>query len=603
VVTDEVKRELSDAFVHSARGPIKVKGREEALPLHVIHAVAEGRAHYGQLRRHTRFTAGRKDEQARVSRAVEAALAGRGRLLGLRGETGTGKSHLLSDLVDQWVTRGGVAVVTRCRYATRAVPLAPVRELFSAVIGSGDGEDEHQRSSRLRRYLSGLDLGMDVRELVSILQPTRRPDGFDEAMIDLADLHARDRLVAALVRVLDRRVTATDSRLLYVVEDLHHADSITLQLAQGLSLLPRDRAFLVVGTWRPGPGTERMDEACDEVISLGPLDVEATAELVRHEMRAQGVDPSLAAFFWRRTAGNPEHLVQTVRFLADRLLLAVRGETVVAPSAWRDRLEDLVPPRWEHVALARLDGLNELERRVLRTASAIGPHFGADLVLEAAAATLDPEQVSDALGALESHRILAPDLACARGWRFRDEATRAIAYQIIPPDERVQVHRRIADSLERGARNRTEVAAAIAHHRERAGQIREALAGYGGVAKSAFRAGLELEAQHFAEKWAQLHDQLPPGDPIRELNAPWLGVIRAYLTGVGGKPRQALETGLFARSLAQADAEGLWVPQLLGRLLEPLVARAAGRPLHEGWRAPEALRRYPLVQEARPDLP
>ena len=542
LVTEEAMERARGAFTWSARGPIRVKGRQEPLCLFAIHGPSAGRAHYARRRTTQRFTAGRDAEMEALYRAADEAMAGRGRLVGIRGDPGTGKSHLLSNLVDRWVNAGGTAMVGRCRYATRATPLGPVRELFAAITGITDGDDEQARFDRVAKYVGGKALGMEVPELVSILQPARRPDGFDETLVDLADLHARDRLVAALIRLIDHRVSVERARLLYVVEDLHFADSLTLELAARLGSLSRDRGFMIVGTWRPDPVLRSLEAATDVLVPTENLDLASSTELIRHEMRAGGVEPVLAEFLWKRTQGNCEHLVQTVRFLADRLLLTLRGDTVVASPAWRDRLDELVPPSWEHVALARLDGLNEIERRVLRTASAIGGSFGQDLLEETASDSLDREMISDAIGALEAHRIFSPDSGAPRTWRFRDDATRAMAYAVIPEEERQAVHRRIADVLERTPETHLEqVAPAVAHHRERAGQVREALRWYGLVAHFAFRSGLESEARLFARKWNELHTRLPAGERIPDSHAAWMAVIRLYLTASEGRVKEALE--------------------------------------------------------------
>ncbi len=504
VVSEPVHASVASVMTSTPMGLVWVKGKAEPLPLHVVHGVGGGHAHYARRREVQRFSAGRDQVQASISRITEEALNGHASLLGLIGPSGTGKSHLLSNLVDRWIGAGGRAVIGRCQFASQAAPMAPVRQFFEAFLGIGPSEGESQRVSRLREKLAEHGVGSEATELISFLQPIRRPDGVDETLTDFSDPQARERLLASVVAFADKRF---DQRILYVLEDLHFADTLTLELVRRLAKLNRKRPYLMVVTARPEPLTAEVRQSLHHELELGTLSLKPSNELVCHELRATSADPELMNFLWRRTEGNPEYLVQTIRFLADRFLIRVHDGVVTTGNTGAVALDEVVPPTWAQVALARLDGLTEIERRVLRTASAIGFSF-TEPVLEETELSLSPDTIRTAVEALETQQLVVPDPAQPRGYSFRDEITRSMAYSVIPESERKQMHARIAVALQHMTTGWAGLAATIAHHYERADRFSEAAQWFERVIAQTLRAGLAREHAMFSERLAEVQRRL-----------------------------------------------------------------------------------------------
>ncbi len=497
VATEELARSVGPDVRTTSRAPVTVKGKRDPIRTVIVHGPSEGRTHLAQARGKERFLAGRESERVQIIGVVEDAAAGRGLVVGICGEAGFGKSALLSKIIDRWVGKGGTAVVGRCRYATRAIPLAPIAHIFETTLGLVGLTSESDRRERIRAALSAFGLDGRAPELVALLQPVRQPDGSTEAAVDLADPHAQERVISSIVQFIGERVRREP--LLYIVEDVHHADTLTLRLMCRLSTLGREWPFMCVGTYRPDPLLDDLRRTADVELMVGQLAMADVTEMVRHERGASSVDPDLALFVWQRTNGNPRHVVELLRFLSERELLVVRaGEVVAHPSV--DALHDLVPQSLAHVTLARFATLGETTRRVLRVAAAIGRRFDRTLVDTVASHGMDGESIDAALASLESERVLTTDGDLS--FVFRDDLTRAVAYQTVPEAERRRLHTRIADALDRlppTHEARTDVN--LAHHRERAGQLAIAASHYERAARAAEHASMNRECAQFVEAW------------------------------------------------------------------------------------------------------
>ena len=255
------------------------------------------------------------------------------------------------------------------------------------------------------------------------------------------------------------------------------------------------------------PLTDEVRQSLHQELHLGMLSLDSSRELVCHELQAKSVDPDLMTFLWSRTEGNPEYLVQTIRFLADRFLIRVNDGAITSGNTGPVTLDEVVPPTWAQVALARLDGLSEIERRVLRTASAIGFTF-TEPVLEETELSLSADTIRTAVEALENQQLVVHDPQQPRAYSFRDELTRTMAYSVIPEAERKQIHARIAEALQHLSSGWAGVAATIAHHYERADRFTEATQWFEKVIAQTLRAGLSREHAMFTKRLAEMRKRL-----------------------------------------------------------------------------------------------
>lgn len=580
MVTAEALEPVRQKFQHSERALLAVAGRDKPLKLHVVHGVATTRAHYAQRRRRARFLAGRGNELEQLIELADRAFGGDSRLVGLCGEAGTGKSALLSQIIDRWVEHGGLGVVGRCHYSTQSTPLAPIVTMFANFLGFTSDDSSSYRRDRIRNMLTGFGIQHGANELVALLQPVERPDGTTEALLDLADMHARERVLDAIIGFVRQRMQ--QEPLLYVLEDLHYADALTLQLAKRLGAFERNARFLVVATYRPEPVLAELRTTMDQELLLGTLGLEQSTELMLHELRADHIDGELARFLFERTQGNPQHLVEVLRFLTEREMIRVRAGSVVHIGNNLDLLNEAVPRTLAHLALARLDHLGEAERRLLRTAAAIGRRFKRNLLERVSASDMEPDLLESAIASLETHRVIATDDETPPGYSFRDDVIRAVAYEMIPEQERRHVHRRIADAIERIPDADTRGGAvALAMHRERSGQLADAMLWFERAIQQSAALALDREVLELVGRWEQLQSQLAAGARPGTERAARIALYKLVATARSGSPTAAIAAG---RALHQSHADALdeaawsvvdyWIGDALVALGKPEKARA-----------------------------
>jgi DNA-binding CsgD family transcriptional regulator/tetratricopeptide (TPR) repeat protein len=356
---------------------------------------------------------GRTRELAELEQALEAAQAGSGATILVSGEAGIGKTRLASELA------------TRARDAG-----------FDVLLG---------------RSIDLVGTELAYQPFVEALRPlrgSRRPDG-EAAGTQL-------RVFEDTLALLTDR--AAVSPVLLVLEDLHWADTSTLDLVVFLAHNLAELRLLLLATYRADEhsSAERMRRLVDGVrrsgsallVELGPLTRdELTALLAASADAAPPV--ALADAILARSEGNP--------FFAEELLAAA-DQSGELPRGLRDLL------------LQRLTRLDSQTQDLLRLAAAAGRDVGYPLLL--AIAGLPERDARDSLRQAVEHAILVPEQATG-SFRFRHALLAEAIYATILPGEREELHAQLADEL---ARSGVGSPAELAPHWAAAGRSREALA-------------------------------------------------------------------------------------------------------------------------------
>ena len=300
--------------------------------------------------------------------AVQDAAAGRGSVVLVAGEAGIGKSSLLRELRERTGERV-TFLIGACEPLSVPVPLAPLRELVEAA-GGGDL----------------IDLGSDdrlvlVRRVASVLAE-RAP-----VVAVIEDVHWADPLTLDLMRLLVRRAPQMAAAIVATFRD----DEVAANPELGLLL----------GDLTSAPGVRR--------IRLRPLSHAAVRELAG----PSGLDVGELV---RATGGNPFLVVEAVA-AGDRL-----------PASVRD------------AALARAGRLSRAAREVADAAAVLGQRF--DYALLDAVVPGSTKAVEEAL---------ARGVLVADGTRlgFRHELIREAIEASISPPRLAELHARAVSALVR----------------------------------------------------------------------------------------------------------------------------------------------------------
>jgi class 3 adenylate cyclase/tetratricopeptide (TPR) repeat protein len=449
-------------------GEFEIKGTSEPQRVFVLvgRGPAESRLEAAAARGLSRFV-GRRAERAKLEAALEHSLAGDGRVAGIRGEPGVGKSRLVREFALACRARGLTINSANGVPHGRALPLLPVLAMMREFFGIGEREHPEEARSRIEGTLVGLDPLLE-RELPLLFDFLGVPD--PERPLERIDPEARQRRLLAFVRAVVAARSRREPAVL-VLEDLHWIDQASAAFLEALVGAVEGTRTLLVATFRPEYSAQWNEAAVYEELSLAPLDAAAAAELLEELL---GSDPSLdglAELIQERTAGNPFFIEEVVQALAEAGHLAgERGAYRLAGP-----LEELVlPPTVQAVLGARVDHLGAREKALVQTMSVIGREVP-ELILREVSELSEPE-LDDAVGALATAQFLTERTANGgRELEFKHPLTQEVAYTSQLTEPRARAHLAVAEAIERlYPDGLDERAALLAHHCEAAGELLQA---------------------------------------------------------------------------------------------------------------------------------
>ena len=411
---------------------------------------------------------GREGPLQCLDQAFRRARAGQGGVVLISGEPGIGKSRLMQEFAASLEGRAWVLAGAGYPAGGQNTPYQLVVEVLRPAFSLGPVELDVlpawlTEASRLLPELHSL-----YPHLPAPLPA--EPEG------------DRQRLFEALCQ-LSLGLAAGAGPLVLCLDDLHYADSTSLDWLAYLGQRLRGSRLLVVGAYASqegatlGPLRDGLARAgVLSELNLDGLDVPAARSLLRHLAGPLAGDQALAERLWSVTDGNPFFLLEIMRALMEGGRL---GDGLTWSTQGGDGEELPLPDSVRAAVEARLRQLSPIARQVLEAGSVLGLAFGFDLVrLTGGRRELE---TLDGLEELVARQLLVEQ---APAYRFHHEIIQAAVYRDLSYWRRRLLHRRAGRAHQR---LRPEDAAALTWHFQKAEEP-------GLAARYALQAGMAARA-------------------------------------------------------------------------------------------------------------
>jgi class 3 adenylate cyclase/tetratricopeptide (TPR) repeat protein len=518
---------------------------------------------------------GRDRELAELSTVAQTVLTNASVDVVIVGDAGAGKSRLAWEFIrslrpDTWQVIQAEAV----SYG-RDVPY----QLIGALMRSGfgiDARDEPGKSiSRIRSQLAQLDdAAVCAPALLSLLA---LPLAENAAAWDRLDpLHRRDALrdcVRAVLNALARRRPT-----LLLIEDLQWADEESLRL---LDFRPAsDCRLLLVTTHRPD-FTPAWAQPNLKVLTLLPLSSESMDRLLQHAF--PGITSrALRRALIGRSAGNPFFLEELAR---DALTAEMPQDGT------QDDKQPAIPSTIRAVIAARIDRLAAEDKRVLKTASALGNIFSFRTLREIFSDSSE-SSFYDTIETLCDAGMFRLNRQSDNEIGFSHALIQEVAYTGLPRAQRRDLHGQIVRTVKRIDSDRlSEQAETLVYHAARGEVWKELIVAARIAGRRAASRSAYVEAAHFFRQGIEACEQLPRSEDILASEIDLRFDLRASLFPTAGIDR-SLDNSTQAERLARqlGDKRRLgWATaflakdlQLVGRPSAALVTAARALEFSEG---------------------
>ena len=433
LVGEETWRLTRASSRYEAVEPLTLKGKAEPVPAYRLLSVDERTADSAAAP-----FVGREAELGRLLTAFQDCVdANAARLVTIIGSPGLGKTRLARELMSELADTARIRE-TRCD-PTGGSTFAPITDALRA--GSFPFTETSSEEEIVAALAARLPEDDPDRDRVAKLAA---------ALFGVGVTGTTEETFWALRKIIE--AAARVQPVVFVIDDIHWAEPLLLDLVEHLAEWIRDAPVLMVGTARPElrdlrPSLVEGGRAAD-VLALEGLDRAATAQLALNLLGAEELPAELLAKIPTSTEGNPLFVRELVRMLVDDGVLQ-RTSDGWSVTVDVDAIE--VPPTISSLLSARVDRLRNDERTVVELASVVGKEFYRGALVD-----LAPPGVADVVdGCLESLRRKELVEPVGTYWidepvyRFHHVLIRDAAYRRLLKESRADLHERVAEWLQR----------------------------------------------------------------------------------------------------------------------------------------------------------
>ena len=481
---------------------------------------------------------GRQAVMSQLTAALDLVRLGEGATILLAGESGVGKTRVLSEVARTAAARG--VQVLAGGAAVGAPPLAalekPLLSLADRARERGPAEVDFIFGSRAR-VLGAFQPA--ILDLPGVRDTPAPPELAPEA--------SRRRLYRDLLTTL-REVT-TWGPLVLLLDDLQWADPLSLEFLDYLELHRQPgEELLVIGAFRNDESEHRWPAQATR-IELPRLEEDSVRQTVAGMLALESAPPDFARFLHRSSAGLPFFVAEYLKLAIDEEIIRrdASGAWVLAGGAAdltpRDREVLSLPSALEDLLTRRMQALPPLARRLARRLSVLERDFEPWLAEAVAGGADGGEEVSRLL----ARQILEED---AGHLRFAHEQMRRNLYRGLEDPERIQLHQAAALAMEPVASSRPDLASDLGRHWEKAGD--------GTRAAPCYLRGARWAVEHFSHQEAERSYRAFL--TIRKSAAPEVVQARnefgEQVLLMQGRSKEAIEQ--HSRALAEAEELGDW---------------------------------------------
>jgi class 3 adenylate cyclase/tetratricopeptide (TPR) repeat protein len=469
VVDVDTCRQVEGHFTCEYKETTTVKGKADPVEVHQVLSQRDKPITIRRLSGLRSELVGRKVEMAELLEAVENLKDGKGRIISICGDAGTGKSRLVADFKSnldleqiQWIEGHSYAY-------SQNIPYFPLIDLLNGVFQIKENDPPEMLRKKVE---SGVKLLVGEKDNVVPYIGGLFSLNYPEVE-SVSPEFWKSRLQAAMREIFVALAKKTPT--VFFLEDLHWADPSFVELLRNACLEIREPVVLLC-VYRPtfslftGHQLSTIGKLYHE-IRLKDLSATDAQNMLESLLKTGSIPNDLKRFVQSKAEGNPFYLEELVNSLME-------SETLVQENGnWkitRPISESNISSSIHGLIAGRLDRLEKESKRILQEASVIGRAFLYEILKKLSELR---DRIDGELNLLERVdliriRAIQPDLE----YMFKHPLTHEVVYNGLLKKERQEIHEQIALVMENLFQERlAEFYETLAFHYQKSHSIAKAV--------------------------------------------------------------------------------------------------------------------------------
>ena len=459
---------------------------------------------------------GRDKELNQLNELLNKTKQGQGSLAFVFGEPGIGKSRLVDELRGSIHALNGLFCGGKCYQFEFRTPYKVFSEAIDAYIEKIKRLSSKEQEAHVKRIKETLgELGGEVVKIAPTLTDLI---GTPPKLVELEPEKEKIRFLITITNFLTSLATP-DSPLLIFLDDLQWVDDGSLEILTRFAEKLQNTPTILIVSYRDTevdqahPLALLIKKLKEQQTLLSELPVKfftltETSQMISQIiMEKEETVLPLANELQERAKGNPFFTLELLHSLVDSKVVFLKEDHYTYDL---DKLKTAsLPTTIVEAVLKRMKDLSEVALQILSYASVMGKEIDFKLLVEL---TQRPnEQILNSMEDGIQNQVLYRDITGQENVFFMHDRIREAFYQRVPEEERVPLHKHIAEVLEEQNKNNPDpVLYDLAYHFAQ-GQVEDKALQYsipaGHKAKESYANTLAIELYHSAKDIFERQDK------------------------------------------------------------------------------------------------
>jgi serine/threonine protein kinase/tetratricopeptide (TPR) repeat protein len=454
VVGPLTKKHAGNEFQFASLKPLVLEGTTDSIPTYELQSVKqkiqrpkilEERVVYSEM-------IGREKELDKIQLQILKLLNFEGSILSVIGEAGIGKSRLVSEIKRRMDTKKINLLEGRAISIGKNLSFYPIIDILKswARIQEQDGPSESLQ--KLEHAIMSVypEEQADILPFIATLMGLEIPAKYQDRLEGIEG-EALEKLILVNLRKLIIKASK-QKPLIFILEDLHWADSSSIELVKALYRVAEENPVLFINVLRPNyeetgeplrKSLRSLYYHLYDEIRLESLQESESEQLLFNLLKIKGFPPKLMKRITSIVGGNPFFIEEIVRSMIDQGAVELKeGKFQVT-----EKIELVeIPQTVNDVLLSRIDRLDEETKSLLKIASVIGRNFFYKILAEVSESGEDIDEKLDYLKNIQL--ILERRRMQELEYLFKHALAQEATYNSILTKQRKSLHLKIANSIQ-----------------------------------------------------------------------------------------------------------------------------------------------------------
>lgn len=468
LVSNNVYSRVEQQFVLKTLGKLKIKGKEKTQEVYQLldstpqSLISSERMIQSEL-------VNREQEINRLEALVIKTKNGEGSIVSIIGDAGIGKSRLIAELKKREVVNDTLILEGRALSIGRNLSFYPIIEIIKSLANITDDITQAEAAHRLESIIRTInpeqahELFPFAATMIGLHLTGKHADRIKEI-----EGEALEKLIQKNLRDLIAKVSELKT-LIFIVEDLHWADTSSIELLKTLFRLAKDNKILFINLFRP----HHKDTAeillntvienypnLHTAIYVQPLDTNLSNMLIDNLLKIKGLPQSVKDLIHRRTEGNPFFIEEVVRSFIDKGTVVLKDGKFMFS---QDIESTVIPKNIQELLMSRIDRLDNQSKSLIKIASVIGRNFFYKILRDVADII---DNIDQRLQYLERVQLIRKGKRLGEvEYLFKHAIVQETVYESILRRKRKDLHLKVAKSIEKNFNERLhEFYGMLAYH-------------------------------------------------------------------------------------------------------------------------------------------